>query len=424
MDLSNFKVLDKAQYDALTEREQVKYELQYESYKENLAEAKAKKAAQEVINEMKLELIEQNKVQLDELSEANKKALAELAEKYDMKVEDLEAKLKQAKISEVKTRMATMSDEIMDKLSTEEGENLLKAFINGQAKNFKVDLEAKAMLTPAGGVAPQFTPVVGPGHDDIHARNVIPVFPTLADVIRYVQFTVDPAADGIGTVAPGELKPDMGYLSAVVNANVVKIAGLLDIADEMLDDVVGLRAWLAYELPKAYMDAEDLQIFKGDGTGENLLGLWYQADPQSFPIGSVTAASNTIDKIAAGGTEIRLLKRSANTAFVSPVEYMEIFINKGNTEEYTYPIVLDTRGNVTIAGIIVYWSNVFEEGTGIVGDFSRGAAIFQRKGMELRYSDQHKDNFARNVVTIRIEARIALPIYYPEAFKKLFNATT
>jgi len=424
MDLKNFKVLGKSEYEALSEREQVKYELQLEAYKEAEQKRIANEAAKEAINEMKLELAEANKVQLEELSEANKLALKELAEKYDMKVEDLEAKLKQAKISEVKTRMGTMSDEIMEKLSTEEGEKLLKAFINGQAKNFKVDLEAKAMLTPAGGVAPEFTPIVGPGHDDIHARNVIPVFPTLADVIRYVQFTVDPAAAGIGTVAPGELKPDMGYISAVVNANVVKIAGLLDIADEMLDDVVGLRAWLAYELPKAYMDAEDLQIFKGDGTGENLLGLWYQADAQTFPIGSVTQSSNIIDKIAAGGTEIRLLKRSANTAFVSPVEYMEIFINKGNTEEYTYPIVLDTRGNVTIAGIIVYWSNVFEEGEGVVGDFSRGTAIFQRKGMELRYSDQHKDNFARNVVTIRIEARIALPIYYPEAFKKLFNATT
>lgn len=424
MDLKNFKVLSKSEYEALSEREQVKYELQLEAYKEAEQKRIANEAAKEAINEMKLELAEANKVQLEELSEANKLALKELAEKYDMKVEDLEAKLKQAKISEVKTRMGTMSDEIMEKLSTEEGEKLLKAFINGQAKNFKVDLEAKAMLTPAGGVAPEFTPIVGPGHDDIHARNVIPVFPTLADVIRYVQFTVDPAAAGIGTVAPGELKPDMGYISAVVNANVVKIAGLLDIADEMLDDVVGLRAWLAYELPKAYMDAEDLQIFKGDGTGENLLGLWYQADAQTFPVGSVTQASNIIDKIAAGGTEIRLLKRSANTAFVSPVEYMEIFINKGNTEEYTYPIVLDTRGNVTIAGIIVYWSNVFEEGEGVVGDFSRGTAIFQRKGMELRYSDQHKDNFARNVVTIRIEARIALPIYYPEAFKKLFTPTT
>lgn len=413
-----------AEFEALSEYQKEKYLDEKAKHEAEQATALAKQAAKDHFEEMKTDIEKQNQAKLDEMSEANTKALEELATKYDTTVEELKAQLKIAKVSEVKNRMGSMSDEIMEKLSTPEGESLLKAFIGGQAKNFKVDLEAKAMLTPAGGVAPQFVPIVGPGHDDIHARNVIPVFPTIAEVIRYVQFTVDPEADGIGTVAPGETKPDMGYLSAVENATVRKIAGLLDVADEMLDDVVGLRAWLAYELPKAYMDAEDLQIFKGDGTSENLLGLWYQAEPQSFPIGSVTAASNVIDKVVAGGTEIRLLKRSANTAFVSPVEYMEIFINKGNTDEYTYPVVLDTRGNLTIAGIIVYWSNVFEEGEGIVGDFSRGTAIFQRKGMELRYSDQHKDNFARNVVTIRIEARIALPIYYPEAFKKLFNATT
>ena len=421
MDLKNFKVLDKAQYEALSERDQIKYELQLEEFKASEAKRIAKESAQEAIEEMKTELLEANKGEIKTLTEANEAALKALAEKYDEDMETMKAALKQAKIGEINERLKGASEFILEKLSTEEGENFLKAFIKG--KKFEFEISEKAMLKPVGGVAPQFTDIVGPGHDDFHARDLIPVFPTISDLIKFIQFTVDPDA-GFGYTAEGGQKPDLGYIATVQQAIVQKIAGLLDVSDEMLDDVVGFRAWIAYELPKAYLDFEDYQIYKGVGGNDAILGLWTQADPQTLPLGSVTQASNTIDKVMAGITEIRMLRRGTSAAVVSPVEWMEILINKGNTEEYTYPIILRADGVMTIGGIPIYWSNVFLEGEGLVGDFARGAAIFQRKGMEIAYSTEHKDNFGKNMVTIRLEGRIALVIRVPEAFKKLFNTTT
>jgi len=119
-----------------------------------------------------------------------------------------------------------------------------------------------------------------------------------------------------------------------------------------------------------------------------------------------------------------MLKRATSAVVLSPVQWMEILINKGNTEEYTYPIVLRADGVMTIGGIPIYWSNVFNENEGLVGDFARGAAIFQRKAMEIAYSSEHKDNFGKNIVTIRLEGRVALVIRFPEAFKRLFTAGT
>lgn len=422
MDLKNFKVLSKDQYDALSERDQVKYELQLEEYKRVQAKEEAEAAARVVVEAMKAELKAERDAELLGLKEEHVAALKELADKHQLNIEEMEATLKRAKIGEVNERMKGVSDMIIEKLSTEEGEGMIKMFFKG--RKLELEVSEKAMVKPAGGVAPQFTTIVGPGHDEFHARDVIPVFPTISDLVKYIQFTVDEEADGFGYVAEGAQKPDLGYISAVKQAAVVKIAGLLDVSDEMLDDIVGFRSWIAYELPKAYLDYEDYQIFKGAGGEGVILGLWTQADPQTLPLGSVTAASNVIDKIVAGITEVRMLKRNTSAVFVSPVEWMEILINKGNTDEYTYPIVLRADGVMTIGGIPIYWSNVFNPGEGLIGDFARGAGIFQRKAMEVAYSSEHKDNFGKNLITIRLEGRIALVIRFPEAFIRLNGATT
>lgn len=418
-----------AEFEAMSEYQKEKYLDQKAKHEQSVIKELAEKSAKEAFELHKEEFAKSNTEALTKMQEANEAKLKEFAEKHSLQMDDMQKALNRAKVGEVNERMKGMSEEIIEKLSTEEGENMIKSFFKGQREALKLEVDAQfitkaPMTVPTNGVAPHFTPVVGPGHDDFHARDVIPVFPTMADIIRYVQFTVDPAAAGIGITPEAGQKPSMGYLSAVKSAPVVKIAGLLDVSDEMLDDVVGFRSWLAFELPKAYLDFEDQQIFKGDGTNDNLLGLWYQANPQTFPLGGVTASSNTIDQIMAGITEVRTLKRATTAVFISPVDWMKIFINKGNTEEYTYPFILDANGILRIGGIAIYWSNVFNEGEGLVGDFARGTAIFQRNAMNIRYGDQHVDNFGKNIVTIRIEGRIALPIFYPEAFLRLFPQTS
>lgn len=417
MDLENFKELSKEQYDALDVREQVKYEMNLVAFKKAEQEKALEAAAEKIVAKKLAE-------ELAKVETANTATIEAIKAEYATKSEELMTQLNRVKQNEIAERTKGMTEEIIDKFSTPEGEQMLKNFLAGKRHELGLDVEAKAMVTPVGGVAPQFAPIVGPGSDDFHARDLIPVFPTVSDLITYVQLTTDEEADGIGVVAAGAQKPDMGYISEVKQAAVVKLAGLLDVADEMLTDVVGFRAWLAYELPKALLDAEDLQIYKGSGNAGNILGLWTQADEQTFPFGTVTASSNPIDQVAAGITEIRTRKRGVNGAVISPIQWMEMYINKDLELAYTYPVVFTPNGTPTILGVPVYWSNVFEENEGLVGDFRFGTAIFQRMAMRIDYSGEHKDNFGKNVITARIEERIALPIYFPEGFLKLFQATT
>lgn len=417
--MQEFKLKTPAEFEALTEYQQEKYLDEKAKFEKEQQEKLIKETAEKLVAEKLKEAAE-------EAEKKGQEAIDAIKAEAQKQVEDVLAALNRAKQEEVNVRIKTMSDEIIDKFSSEEGEKMLKDFLAGQKHLLKMDVETKAMINPIGSVAPDILPIVGPGSDDFHARNLIPSYPTMSDLISYLEVTIDPSAQGIDTVKAGAKKPNMGYLTAVKKAPVVKIAGLLDVVDEFLDDVVGFRAWLAYELPKALLDAEDLQIYKGDGdaANDNLLGVWYQADNQTFPMGSVTASSNRIDQVAAGITEIRTRKRGVNGAVISPVDWMEMYINKDLELAYTYPVIFTPNGLPTILGVPVYWSNVFEDGEGVVGDFRYGVSIRQRMQARIAYSGENKDNFETNTVTIRIEERLALPITFPDGFLKLFQATT
>lgn len=422
-----FKILTKEEFDALTPAQQSYYMEQKKAHDDKEVKERVDKSVKEAIEAQKEDLQKENKELLDKLQKENAEALEKLAKENGVKLEEMEAALKRNKIADIGNRLKGFAEHIIEKLSTDEGETMIKDFFKGQREKFNFDVDAdtlKAPITvPSGSVAPEFLPIVGPGHDDIHARNAIPVFPTVADIVKFVQFTYTGATAGFAMVDVGAAKPELLYTSALAEAPVRKLAGWLDVPDEVMDDVVGFRAWIAYELPKAYLDAEDMQVFKGDGTGLNLLGLWYQADNQTLPFGSVSYTSNQWDKLMAAITEIRTRKRSTSAAFVSPIFYMELWINKGTTKEYTYPIVMGENGVLYVGGVPIYWSNVFEYYEGLVGDFARGASIHQRKAMNIAYSGENKDNFVKNVVTIRLEGRIALAIRVPEAFIRLFATT-
>lgn len=419
-----FEELSKEDFDALTPAQQKYYMEQKKAHDAK----KMQDSINQAVEGIKADLAKQNESLLAQIKKDNEDALKDLADKNNLKLEDLQAELKRNKVADINKRLPGFADHIVEKLSTPEGEAMIKDFFKGQREklNFDVDVDKAALTVPANSVAPEFLPIVGPGHDDIHARNAIPVFPTVADIVKFVQFTLpeDALQPGFEMVGVGQEKPELAYVSALEEAPVRKLAGWLDVPDEIMDDVVGFRAWIAYELPKAYLDAEDYQVFKGDGTGLNLLGLWTQADEQTLPFGSVSDSSNQWDKLMAAITEIRTRKRSTSAAFVSPIFYMELWINKGNTEEYSYPIVMDGNGVLRIGGVPIYWSNVFVDYEGLVGDFARGASLHQRKAMNIAYSDQNKDNFIKNIVTIRLEGRIALAIRVPQAFLKLANTTT
>jgi HK97 family phage major capsid protein len=66
----------------------------------------------------------------------------------------------------------------------------------------------------------------------------------------------------------------------------------------------------------------------------------------------------------------------------------------------------------------VVQSTGLTEGAFLVGAFGLGAQLWDREQANIRVSEHHADYFARNMLAILAEERLAITTYRPESFVK------
>ena len=384
-----------------------------------VAKQEAQKAVDEALKGVESKIEEAVKTAKEEAQKDAESKITAVKDEYDRKLEDAEKAFKRVDENNIYTQAKSIEAQLFDGLSDDSLKELMT--VKGKEVELKdINLATKApMSTFTGSVATAIPALVGPGHQSFYARQLMAVRNTVSNAVPFLQFTKDSSLAGIGITAEGAQKPNFGYVGVTKLAKVAKIAGLLDVTDEMLDDVVGFRSWIARESVLALRDVEDFQIYKGTGDIE---GLWASSS-QAPAISGIGA--NELEDVCSAITSIRKNNRHATAVVVSPAKWMEIYLTKDTQNAYTYPVNFNSNNGVlTVGGIPVLYSNVFGDNEGLIGDFQRGAEIHQRKGLSLSYGDQHVDNFGKNIVTIRVEERLALTKYYTDAFYKVFGQTT
>jgi len=428
MDLTGFKVLSKDQYDALSERDQVKYELQLEAYKEQKdaekeqkALEKAEKAAKEAVETALASAKEEN----DKAIEA---AIKVVKDEYDTKLEAAKADMTRAKEAQNQMRVKGLSSEIEAAFESESAQKALKEMSSGAKAgiitSFEMKAPAPAMTVPAGAFRDQWVGDVGIPSEPVHVRNIVPVSTTDSNSIKFLQWALGPDGNLIDSVSPGGLKPQFELIPTPKTAPVVKIAGHITYDDEFVEDIPTARQTIIRQLPEALFDKEDEKLLvTGAGGDQDILSLWNQATAWSAD-GNVPATANNWDKLVRAMTIVARAKRRATAAWVSPETYEGLLINKNTNGTYNYPIVMGNDNILRVGGLPIFYHNVFTANQGIVGDFARGAEIFQKKAVEVRFSREHEDNFTHNRTTVIVEVREAFPVYMPEAFVKIENFNT
>lgn len=68
-----------------------------------------------------------------------------------------------------------------------------------------------------------------------------------------------------------------------------------------------------------------------------------------------------------------------------------------------------------VAGIPIIQTNALNDDDFLLADFPMLTTLFDRTGVNVRFYDQNEDNAIKNLVTVVIEARLALPTYLPNA---------
>lgn len=265
--------------------------------------------------------------------------------------------------------------------------------------------------------------VIPTKEEAFHMRQILGSGSTTGDTVFYPKAT---GKTGSGpdvwdydkaNVANTTAKPDFEMTFDNVSAPVKWIAGILRIPKQMLDDLSWLTSYLTTYAPLELLKAEDAQLLNGNGTGLNISGIKTNATAYSASKGTYTGIERIID--AAFAQMAGVNQDTPTDVLLNPVDVVSIILNKAaGSGEYNLPpgSVGIVNGRLQIAGLNVQKTNKISANEFLVGDFVRGAALVTRQAPQMRMFEQDRDNVQKNLVTFRIEERVALPIFYDDAF--------
>lgn len=259
-----------------------------------------------------------------------------------------------------------------------------------------------------------------PGDDPLNdpscwaKANLIAPGQTASSSIEYVQETG--FTNNAGMVAEGTLKPESSLKLDLKNAPVRKIAHWFLASAEILADAPGLRSMIDNRLRYGLAFVEDVQLLKGDGTGQNLTGIKPQAADYAVPAGLTGFATpSMIDKLRIAQLQVALALYPADGQVLHPIDWAMIEMMKDGEGRY---LIGNPQGTLapTLWGLPVVPSMAQTVGEFTVGAWGMGAQLFDREQSGVLVSTEDGDNFRRNMVTVLAEERLALTVYRPEAF--------
>lgn len=243
-------------------------------------------------------------------------------------------------------------------------------------------------------------------------RDLMPVGTTSASSVTYVYESA--IADNTDITAEGQEYFQNDVDLALATATVRKITNYIIASDELLDDLPGFLSYISARLPSKLKVKEDTQLLRGTGAGINISGLITNATAYSDNL----ADSNIkrIDVLVDAARQVRDYEYEATAMVIHPADATLIKLSKDTTGNYLYPWIFMPQGQIVLDGVPVIVTTAMTSGQFLVGDFRRGAQVFDRKQMSLEISYENEDNFIKGMITIRVSERLALAVYRSKAF--------
>lgn len=215
-------------------------------------------------------------------------------------------------------------------------------------------------------------------------------------------------------VAETTQKPYSDLTFDLQNTPVRTIAHMFKASRQILDDAPALIAYINRRGTYGLKYVEEQQLLNGDGTGQNLNGILSQAtafDPQ------FTSASETpIDRLLQAISQAEDSEIPTTGIVLNKRDWRIITGSKDGDGRY---IAGDSPFGIQaprLWGLDVATTNAIPAGTFLTGAFQDGAQIFDRMDVEVMISSENADDFEKNMVTIRIEERLAFAVYRPDSF--------
>lgn len=253
--------------------------------------------------------------------------------------------------------------------------------------------------------------IIAPPNRQFTIRDLLAPGQTSSNSVEYVKETG--FTNNARPVTEGTEKPKSDIAFNLVTTPVRTIAHIFKASRQIMDDAPGLASYINARGTYGLKFVEENQLLNGNGTGQNLNGIVPQA--AAFAPEFNPSDETAIDRLRLAILQVILAEYPASGFVLHPTDWARIELTKDNEGRY---IVGNAQSPIgpSLWGLPVVQTQAMAAGEFLTGAFNLAAQIFDRMGVEVLLSTENEDDFIKNMMTIRVEERLALATYRPEAF--------
>ncbi len=325
-----------------------------------------------------------------------------LADKFEASITELAQKMDKAGESQPEFKSAGESFVATDEF---------KALAERRAQSARV--EVKNTVTSVSGSTgfPQNSVGIVPGiFKPLTIMDVLPQGTTNA--IMVVGMKEASRTNSAAEVAQGAAKPESALTFSQYNVPIETIAHFIKVSNQLVADAPAVMSYINNFLDYGLRERIDLQLLKGDGVSPNISGI---LDAGNFTAFTPTSGANLVESINKAKYALWANGYTPDTVIVNPADWgaMELRREGAGTGAYLYGAP-GVHANVNPFGVRVVLSSNMTVGQFAIGNFSVASMLWLRQGItvEMGYVN---DDFTKNLVTIRAEARMGLETRVPAA---------
>jgi HK97 family phage major capsid protein len=185
------------------------------------------------------------------------------------------------------------------------------------------------------------------------------------------------------------------------------IGHFVTVSKNVLDDSNVLDVYLRNTLLYGLRLEEERQILSGVTANSELNGLIAQATAYAVQSPNLT---NEIDIIRNVVKQLQLADFSPQAVLLNPQDWYDIDVRKVGSSDDEYvggdPAIMSEDPRLWRLPVIP--TNSIASGTFLVGDFARGAVLFDREQAAVEISRHHDENFKKGMITMLVTERASL----------------
>jgi HK97 family phage major capsid protein len=293
-----------------------------------------------------------------------------------------------------------------------EGYKTFKA--NGFRGTHKIAIKASLTTAPGSAgalIAPnRQSEIVMTPRQRLTVRKLLAPGQTNSNLVQFTRQTGRTNAASV--VTEGQLKPESAITFELAETPVRTIATWIPVSRQAMDDAGQLQSTIDTELRYMIDVVEEQELLWGDGTGEHVNGLSSQVTAFSAPF--FINQPTMLDSLLLAIAQAQQSKIMATGVIVNDLDWKKMQSIKDNQGRYIGGGPFGTIGN-SVWTLPVVDTPAMNAGEFMVGAFAIAAQVVDRMATEVLISSEDRDNFIRNMLTVRAEERVALCVKMPEA---------